>query len=124
MIRLLLMVLIMTAGVTVAAEQQKVVPARFQGEWNAQLKYCGTWRNDSRLRISSDRIWFFESGGPIRAVVTQGDFDLALIAELSGEGQVWLSYRHFRLSDNQNYLTDVSEANTGMVRYRCPNAKR
>lgn len=114
----------MAGCMAVAAEQPLTVPTRFQGEWNAHLKHCGTWRNDSRLRISTDRIWFYESGGPIRALVTKGDDELALISELAGEGQLWLSYHHFRLSDNQNSLTDVTQPSLKMVRYRCPSVIR
>jgi len=120
MIRCLLIALSLFAGSATAAEQQKKVPARFVGEWNANLEHCGTALNDSRLRISTDRIRLYESGGPIRAVVTQGEFDLALIAELSGEGEVWLLFRQYRLSADGDYLTDVTDAGSDLVRYRCP----
>jgi len=120
-IRLLLFGLLLSAGSASAAEQQREIPARFLGEWNAKLKDCGTDRNDSRLRITADHIRFHESGGPVRAVVTQGEFDLALIEELSGEGSSWLSYTHFKLSADQKSLTDVTDNDSGLVRYRCPN---
>jgi len=123
-IRLSLLALAFASGPAVATESLKAVPARFRGEWNADLAHCGTGLNDSRLQIGSGRIRFYESGGPIRAVVTQGEFDLAVISELSGEGQVWLSYRHFRLSADHAYLTDVTGDDSGMVRYRCPKAQK
>jgi len=110
----------LSGGSASAAEQQREIPARFLGEWNAKLKDCGTDRNDSRLRITADHIRFHESGGPVRAVVTQGESDLALIEELSGEGSSWLSYTHFRLSADQKSLTDVTDNDSGLVRYRCP----
>ena len=122
MIRLSLLALVLASAPAAAAESQKAVPTRFHGEWNADLEHCGTGLNDTRLRISADRIRFYESGGPVRAVVTQGEFDLAIISELSGEGQVWLSYRHFRLSADHTYLIDVTDDETGMIRYRCPKA--
>jgi hypothetical protein len=76
----------------------------------------------SRLssRKGNPRIRFYESRGSIKAVVTQGQSDLALITELSGEGDTWL-YNHFRLSPDLKSLTDVTDA-TGeskLVRYRC-----
>jgi len=123
-IRLVLLSLLLSAGSVSAAEQQREIPARFLGEWNANLKNCGTDLNDSRLRITADRIRFYESGGPVRAVVTQGEFDLALIAELSGEGSAWLSYKHFRLSADHTHLTDVTDNDSGLVRYRCPKNSR
>ena len=123
MIRLLLLALMLAPISTLATDRQDTVPARFQGEWNVDLEHCGTGLNDSRLRINADRIRFYESGGPIRAVVTQGEFDLAIIAELSGEGQVWLSYKHFRLSSDHTYLLDVTDPDSEMIRYRCPVAQ-
>lgn len=43
----------------------------------------------------------------------------SLIAELSGEGERWLSLAHFRLSDDQKTLTDLTR-DPETVRYRCP----
>ncbi len=116
--RLVLLTLLAACSAT-AADRQAAIPARFQGEWNTELEHCGTGLNDSRLRISANRIRFYESGGPVVAVVTQGEFDVALISELSGEGETWLSYNYFRLSADHTYLTDVSNSNSNFVRYRC-----
>jgi hypothetical protein len=113
----LALLLASSAGAATAAEQHPSVPARFQGEWTSNLKDCGTNVNDSQLTISAERIRFHENGGSIKAVVTQGEFDLALITELSGEGETWLA--HFRLSDDQKSLTDVTDGSK-LVRYRCP----
>jgi hypothetical protein len=120
MIRSLALVLTLMAASATAAEQQRVIPARFQGEWNTNLENCGTDLNDSRLRISADHLQFHESGGTVRAVVTQGELDLALIAEMSGEGETWLFYRHFRLSPDETYMTDVTDKDLALMRYRCP----
>ena len=120
MIRSFLLVAVLGAGSVSAAEQQRTIPDRFVGEWNARLKHCGTDLDDSRLRITADGIRFHESGGPVRAVVTQGEFDLALIVELSGEGSTWLAFEHFKLSADHTHLTDVTDNDSGLVRYRCP----
>lgn len=123
MIKSPLLLLALVAGVGTAAERQQAVPSRFLGEWNSNPKDCGTGLNDSRLRISKDRVRFYESGGPIRAVVTEGEFGLALITELSGEGKRWLTYHHFRLSADHSYMTDVTN-DSKFVRYRCPRTYR
>ena len=124
MIRLLALVLMSIASAAFAAEQAQTVPPRFQGAWNTNLKHCGTALDDSRLIISANRIKFYESGGPIRAVVTRGQFDLALIVELSGEGETWLSYSYFRLSSDHASITSINEGEPGMVRYRCPRGAK
>jgi hypothetical protein len=124
MIRPFALVLILVAVSATAAEQQRAIPARFQGEWNTKLEHCGTDRNDSRLRISADHIQFHESGGPVRAIVTQGELDLAVIAEMSGEGETWLFFRNFRLSADHAYMTDVTDKDFGIVCYRCPKGSK
>ncbi len=112
--------LLAAAGAS-AAESPTSVPMRFQGEWASSLKACGTTADESRLTIGADRIRFYESGGAIKAVVTQGDDVIAMIIELSGEGESWLSFRHFQLSADQKTLTDVTDESQ-LVRYRCPKA--
>ena len=102
-----------------AAERRETVPARFVGEWVADLKRCGTDRDDSRLRLDADRVRFHESGGPIRAVVARGESEIALIAELSGEGETWLACHRFRLSADRERLIDAT-GEAEFARYRCP----
>lgn len=92
--------------------------ARFQGQWGSDQKHCGT-DDDSRLTIGAGQIRFYESGGSIKAVVMQGQSDLAVIIALSGEGETWLDYRHFRLSADGKTLTDVT-VEPELVRHRCP----
>ena len=74
--------------------------------------------------ISAHRITFSESGGLIRAVVTRGKFELALIAEPSGEGETWLSYSYFRLARDHASITSVNDGEPGLVRYRCPRGAK
>lgn len=115
---------VMAVSSAAAAERQGTIPARFQGEWNIKLEHCGTDQNDSRLKISADRLQFHESGGSVRAVVTKGKLELAVIAELSGEGETWLFYRHFRLSPDHTSLTDITGNDSAVVRYRCPKRSK
>ncbi len=124
MIRYFPLAFVLVAVSAMGAEQQRAIPDRFQGEWNAKLEHCGTSLNDSRLRISADHLQFHESGGPVRAVVTQGESDVALIAEVSGEGETWLLYRHFRLSADRACMTDITDKDAAFVRYRCPKGSK
>ena len=103
-----------------AAEQKTAIPVQFQGRWVASVKDCTAPWSESSLKIGSDKIRFFESGGPARAIVTQGDLELALIVELFGEGDSWLAYHHFRLSDDRNTLTSLVDEQPRFIRYRCP----
>jgi hypothetical protein len=107
----------LVAPCAAVAEQQNAVPARFQGEWAASLAQCGK-DSESRLVIGAAQIRFYESEGTIKAVVTRGERELALIAELSGEGETWLDFSHFRLSADQKTLTDIT-GERAFVRHRC-----
>jgi hypothetical protein len=102
------------------AEFISAVPDRFVGEWNASLSDCGTDRNDSRLVIGKDHITFWESDGPVKAVVSEGRYEIALILHLSGEGETWIATEHFKLSQDGKELTSVKLPGAGFVRRRCP----
>lgn len=113
------LLVLICAGPAGAAELQSTVPARFQGDWASSVKQCGADYDELRLSIGASTIRFQESGGSIKAVVTQGESELALISELSGEGETWLDISHFRLSTDQSTLVDMT-GETEVVRHRCP----
>ncbi len=120
MIGSFIFILMLATGTATTAQQQQVVPDRFQGEWNFNLDFCGSSPpSEGRLVIGADRIQFYESAGPVRNVVTHGNSDLELTIELSGEGETWLSDNYFRLSDDRKSLTTITNGNLGYVRYRC-----
>lgn len=93
------------------------IPPRFRGEWNRVPADCGTGLNDSRLMLSSDRVAFYESGGPVASVTHHGDDEIGVAVELAGEGQCWTAHYRFRLSDDGRTLTDIGSG--GLVRHRC-----
>jgi hypothetical protein len=111
------------ASPATAAEVMDSVPAQFLGGWNSVLAHCGTSQNDSSLRIESDHIYFWESDGPILAVVAQGQHEMAIIVELSGEGQTWLRTAQFKLSPAKDKLIYTSTLGDEFVRFRCPPGK-
>lgn len=103
-------ILLVTSG-TVAAERITKVPQAFLGRWcNAD--------SDSLLEIKSNEISFYESQGPIKAVVARGNSEIALIAELSGEGETWLATAQFELSNDKKHLIDPT-TKPPYVRRRC-----
>ena len=102
-----------------AGPSKPVVPAQFQGEWNSALADCGTDRNDSRLRIYPGSVQFYESKGPVKAIVPSGDRDMTVIVGLTGEGQSWDQPFKFELDKTRRTLTDVS-SDSPFKRYRCP----
>ncbi|MEO0949132.1 MAG: hypothetical protein AAFY11_13525 [Cyanobacteria bacterium J06641_5] len=114
----LLLIALSATGMVAGVEAAQPVPERFQGEWNTQLQDCSSSLNDSRLEIGVDRIAFHESSGPILAVIPRGEQEVALVMELSGEGETWLSFKHYRLSDDRTQLIDITDGGE-FARQRC-----
>ncbi|MEL7505390.1 MAG: hypothetical protein AAFN18_23315 [Cyanobacteria bacterium J06554_6] len=97
--------------------QQPQIPLQFQGEWDASLEGCAAPYSDGRLTITSNRLEFWESSGPVQSVVMQGDRQITVTTELSSEGSTFTDTKTFHLSDDGSVLTMPE---TGSVRYRCP----
>ncbi|MFC0682864.1 hypothetical protein ACFFGH_33955 [Lysobacter korlensis] len=104
------------------AAHDAVIPGRFLGEWNADPSQCGKGTEDSFLLIEPRRVSYWESSGPVRAVVVRGR-ELALILELSGEGETWLSATQFELSEDGKQLSWERASGEPFVRFRCPSPR-
>lgn len=94
------------------------IPARFHGEWNADLSACGTGQSETRLRISADQVRFYESVGQVEAVDVESERVITVTAEYQGEGETWQDERRMTLSADGSSLT-VSNGGD-LVRRRCP----
>lgn len=92
-----------------------IVPARFHGEWNSERSACGTGLSETRLRISGDRLRFYESVGDVRRVEVESERVIEVTAEYRGEGETWQDERRLSLSADGDSLT----VDAGPVRYRC-----
>ena len=122
--RFVIAALALLPATVAAADLVPAVPSQFVGEWNARVADCRTGENDSALRIKKNQIEYYESDGPIKAVVSHGHYEIALILELSGEGQTWITTEHFKLSPGENKLTSINHPGDGFVRYRCPSKRK
>ena len=100
-------------------EVATAIPARFHGEWNQDLSACGTGSSETRLRISGDRLRFYESAGEVSEVDIVNDRVIEVTAAYSGEGQTWTNERRLSLSPDGDTLTVTGEGAT-MTRSRCP----
>ena len=114
---LLLLPLPLLAGSAAAT-----VPDRFIGYWAGSPTSCGSDVDDLILHIGARQISYWESEGPIKAAITRGNNEIALIAELSGEGETWLATATFKLSqDGRRLIDDTTVPGQEVVRYRCPD---
>ena len=105
---------------SLADDDMVAVPDRFVGHWAGSLDSCGSDADDLILRIAPHHIAYWESAGPIKAVVVRGDTEIALISELSGEGETWLSTAKFTLSqDGRQLIDNTTVPGQELVRYKC-----
>ena len=91
------------------------IPAGYLGSWNLDKAACGT-ESEGRLTLEPRRITFYESAGPITAVLVEGNV-VTIKATLTGEGTTWEQTTRFTLSADGAQLTDLS---TTTLRFRCP----
>ena len=94
---------------------EAAVPTRYQGSFASDAAACDAPGDPTRLTIGSDTIRFHESSGPVTRVAS-GPSDVAITAELTGEGETREATYRFRLSDDGGTLTDLG---SGMERVRC-----
>jgi hypothetical protein len=102
----------------------RTVPVQFQGHWAASLGSCGAEADELDLRIGMDHISYWESDGPVRAIVVRGVREIALVSELSGEGETWLAVAKFELSaDGARLIDSTTSPGHEVVRVRCPESQ-
>jgi hypothetical protein len=116
-LRLLMAAVLLTASATRAAEIHDAIPERFRGTWASSWMHC-TFGGESKLAIGEHTVDFYESRGRVLAIATQGEAELGVLIEASGEGQTWLSALQFRLSEDQQTLS-VFTGDRRIDRTRC-----
>jgi hypothetical protein len=99
---------------TRAVSPAAVIPAAFRGEWNTDPAACGTGLSDSRLRVETRHLRFYESDAEVRSVTVHNSRAITVQASFSGEGQTWSDEARFVLSRSGNELTSGD-----LTRYRC-----
>lgn len=121
---LVLAALLTAAPAAAAPERLGQIPAAFQGRWMAQLQQCQAGPTDvSWLWIEAGRLSFYESSGPVLAVVVRDNAEISVILELSGEGSSWLQPLRLRLdSTGQRLDVETVGVEGAMGRIRCPDS--
>jgi hypothetical protein len=114
--------LLLISGAASAAESHTAIPAQFLGAWASSVAKCSSPEiDDLRMQVTPNSMSFWESSGRVLGVATDGELELAVIVEMTGEGEKWLEAIQFRLSADRKTLTNVTGRRTIAVRVRCPN---
>ena len=106
-----------------AAERIEKMPPQFVGQWAGSLALCTSSKDSSLLRVGHEEISYAETAGLLEAIVQRDEQEVAMIAEVVGEGEdgSTLEATVLKLSNDGNQLTAESSASgRSIVRVRCP----
>lgn len=106
------------ASLALALDPAKSVPSSFHGKWSEKIDDCKQQESEGDLTLSSNKMAFYASGGSVKKVFVNNPLDIIVVANLSGEGETWLSNIHLRLSHDKTSLVDISYKEP-FIRYRC-----
>jgi hypothetical protein len=104
-----------------AAELRDVIPEHFRGAWAGSWMHC-TFGGESTLTIGERTVDFYESRGRVLSIATEGDTELGLLIEATGEGQTWLTAIKFTVSEDHQTLF-FSVGSERIERIRCEAKK-
>ena len=94
-----------------------VIPAAFQGEWNANIAECGiSDPSTGRLIVQLDNLRFWETTSSVQQVNQRGEREITVTSEAYGEGETFTQTKTLRRSKDDFSLTDVD---TNTVWYSC-----
>jgi hypothetical protein len=93
----------------IALAQGSRVPRQFQGVWAADLKSCPN-PEDDLLRISADKIDFYERTGKVVTVRVRDKWTVELDLDMTGEGDSWRETLKLTLSEDRRTLKDINSS--------------
>jgi len=111
--------ILLLAGAATAAETRDAIPEQFHGVWAGSESDCVLGFPDSILTIGARQMDFYASRSRVLSIAVDGEMELAVLLEASGEGESWLATRQFRLSPDGKELTDMTGGRIGMKRILC-----
>ena len=96
-----------------------LIPAEFQGVWDADMKACAAAASDMRSYIGTYRMRFADSVGVVRRVIRRGNKSITMIVSFRSDGDPWQGQIALALSSSGKELT-VSFPENRLTRVRCP----
>jgi len=101
-----------------------VIPPPFRGVWWDTLQHCQDELSDTHLRITQDRLTFYESSGSATATRMRRAGEVVITATMEEERERWTQKFVFLLSEDGGTLTDISDPMKPFVRVRCAVAAK
>jgi hypothetical protein len=117
-----LLPVLLLVGAASAAETRGTIPEQFHGVWAGSESDCALGFPESILTIGAKQVDFYASRSRVLSIAVDGEMELAVLLEASGEGESWLATWQFRLSPDGKELTDMTGGRIGMKRILCSRA--
>lgn len=101
-------------------EIRNSIPEKFWGKWASETKNCNK-RHVQNLQIGPTSLEFSKSSGIPISIVLRNQKELALIVDFKDDGNEWIGFVHFEISDDGSLLADIknSYAGNGFARIKC-----
>ena len=101
-------------------EVRDAVPEKFWGKWASKAENCIKSHVQS-VEIGPASLEFSKSSGIPISIVLRDQKELALIVDFTGEGNEWVGFVHYEISDDGKMLADIlnSYAGNGFTRIKC-----
>ena len=116
------LVLLLTFGTAIASglEIRNSIPEKFWGKWASKAENCDK-SHVQNLQIGPNSLEFLKNSGIPISIVLKNQKELALIVDFTGDGNEWIGFVHFKISDDGNLLADIKNyyAGNGFARIKC-----
>jgi hypothetical protein len=101
------------------------IPRQFWGEYNQNIRHCGTGLNDTRLRVSWNNVRFYESTATVEGIIRNADGSIVVFAKFENHRETWSNIFKMSLSADKRRITvthpqNVDSDQSSMTRQRCP----
>lgn len=101
------------------------IPRQFWGEYNQNIRHCGTGLNDTRLRVSWNAVRFYESTAKVDGIIRNADGSIVVLAKFENHRDSWTNVFKMTLSADRKRITLTHPQNSdgdqsSMTRQRCP----
>jgi hypothetical protein len=117
-VRLWLILALSATTAAGAVEGVREVPRQFRGVWAATLADCANDFSDTQMVVTANRLRSVVSEGLVKAAAINGDLDLAIILEVSAEGELFMQALQLKLSKDHRELTVYPAGASGTTRVR------
>ena len=101
-----------------AGDLTREVPDQFLGDWCTEPQQREEDTGESDIRIGKSEIAYYQSAAKILAAAASGD-ELALIVQLTVDGDTRLATHEFELSSRGDKLTSLRSNGQLVIRRRC-----